>query len=232
MHKTAHRRPLNCDECATRPHCVLRHLGNDLPLIESDIRRSATRTGDVLAREGEVGSTVSILKIGTVFAYRRGLDGRARPIGIAPRGAAFGLFGVFGKPNQATAMAASAGRVCQIGVKALKHAAGRVPAFLDKLSEAAVENCGSVAAWSEAMRLPGLVNQLAYTIVLMSDSARSPVVELPTHAALAELLGSTRETVARGLALLESEGGIRRMERKQCEVYRKNLLARVSANAR
>jgi DNA-binding GntR family transcriptional regulator len=77
-----------------------------------------------------------------------------------------------------------------------------------------------------------VVNQLAYVVVLLADANRTPVVELPTHSALAELLGTTRETIARALGTLQSEGGIRRLERKHCEVYRRKLLDRVSRNTR
>ncbi|HEY0822203.1 MAG TPA: helix-turn-helix domain-containing protein, partial [Ramlibacter sp.] len=114
---------------------------------------------------------------------------------------------------------------------ALRELIGRDRDFADHLQKTAAESCRKMAAWSEAMRVRGVTNQLAYSLLLLAEVHSATVVELPTHVALAELLGTTRETVARGLAALEEEGGIRRSERKKCEVVRTRLLNRLSAQA-
>ena len=223
----------NCQGCAIRDVCVLGRLGNDEPaLVESHIRQRIFRRGDVLADEGKIATFVRIVKMGTVFGYRRGLDGRSRPIGVVSRGNGFGIFGVFDNPTQATGVALTAGRICEIPVVALRNRRACDSKMLVHLGQSAVQTCGAMATWSEAMRLPGVINQLAYVVVLLADANKTPVVELPPHSALAQLLGTTRETVARALGTLEIEGGIRRWERKRCEVYRRNLLARVSRSTR
>lgn len=226
-------RATQCADCATRGVCVLGRLPpDDLQLFSGIVSKRHMRPGERLTDEGRLSSSVLIVKMGNVFGYRRGLDGRDRPIGIAGRGALFGLFGYFDQPNQVTTIAASSGRVCEMPFPALRQAVERYPPLLGELVRLCASTAGAIASWSEAMRLPGVVNQLAYMVVLLSDAQRTPVVELPTHTALAELLGANRETVARALARLEQEGGIRRAERKKCEVRRQVLLARVSAQAR
>jgi CRP-like cAMP-binding protein len=221
-------KPEDCSDCATRSACLLGELsGDEMLAVRPFVRRRVFQRGDVLAEEGDRSDTVRIVKMGNVFGYRRGLDGKRRPIGIAGRGAVFGLFGYFQQPNQASGVGASAGRLCEVPHSTLRALAAQNPVFLEKLVSANTQACGSIAVWSEAMRVRGIVNQLAYAVVLLAEVQRSPVIELPTHTALAELLGATRETVARGLATLEREGGIRRVERKNCEVYRKTLLVRV-----
>jgi CRP-like cAMP-binding protein len=223
----------NCQSCAIRDVCVLGRLRNDEPaLLEPHIRQRTFHPGDVLADEGKVATFVRIVKLGTVFGYRRGLDGRSRPIGVVSRGNGFGVFGVFDNPTQATGVALTTARVCEIPVVALRERRACDSKMLVSLGRSAVETCGAMATWSEAMRLPGVVNQLAYVVVLLADANKTSVVELPTHSALAQLLGTTRETVARALATLETEGGIRRWERKRCEVHRRNLLARVARSTR
>lgn len=83
------------------------------------------------------------------------------------------------------------------------------------------------ASWSEVMRVRGVVNQLVYAVLLLSEAQGNTAVELPTHTALAELLGTTRETIVRALTKLESEGAIRRLERKKCQLFVEPLLARL-----
>lgn len=212
---------------------MLGRLGKeDFAVLEPHIRQRIFPRGDVLAEEGQIASFVRVVKMGTIFAYRRGLDGRSRPIGVVSRGNALGIFGVFGSPNQASGVPLTSVRICEIPVVALRNMGACDSKLLVHLGQSTVESYGALATWSEAMRLPGVINQLAYVVVLLAGANRTSVVELPTHSAMAELLGTTRETVARALATLESEGGIRRLERKRCEVYRGNLLARVSRSAR
>jgi len=71
----------------------------------------------------------------------------------------------------------------------------------------------------------------AAVLLLLGDASQAPVVQLPSHTALAELLGTRRESIARALRSLESEGGIRRHERKRCEVQRDRLLLRLTHGA-
>lgn len=218
----------DCSDCASRGSCLLGDLPPDeLLAMQPHVERRGFAPGELLTPEGQRASHVSIVKVGNVFGYRRGIDGKNRPIGIAGRGSAFGLFGYFGQPNQVSTLGVSFGRVCLIANSVLRRAAAGNAAFANELVATAVLVCGNIAAWSEAMRLRGLVNQLAYSVVLLSDAQRSAVIELPTHTALGELLGATRESIARALGVLERESGIRRLERKKCEVYRKALLSRI-----
>lgn len=225
-------RTVGCEECATRRQCV---LGSVTPQTQRWLQQRVTRRtvprGQNLCVEGERATTVHVIQVGTAIGYRRGLDGRSRPIGMAARGAGFGFFGVFDQPNLVDAVMASSGRVCSATVEDLREAGAADPAFSQALAAATVQSCGRIASWSEGMRMRGVVNQLAYLLLLLSQSQRQIVLELPTHVALAELLGTTRETIARGLTTLESEGSIQRLERKKCEIRRDSLLARVGANS-
>jgi CRP/FNR family transcriptional regulator, cyclic AMP receptor protein len=223
------RDPSDCSLCATRPSCVAARVpSSELPALQPLIRKSAVRRGHLLAQEGEVPATVRVLKVGSAFAYRLGLDGRSRPVGMMGRGGNFGVSGVYGQSTPVSAVAASATRVCEIPIAALRELTCRDREFADFLQKTAAESCGRMAAWSEAMRVRGITNQLAYALLLLSEAQSTSVIELPTHVALADLLATTRETVARGLSTLEEEGGIRRDRRKQCEVFRSTLLERLN----
>ena len=55
---------------------------------------------------------------------------------------------------------------------------------------------------------------------LYAREQRSQAIRLPSHVALAALLSTTRETIARSLRQLEAAGHILRHDRWHCEVVR------------
>jgi CRP/FNR family cyclic AMP-dependent transcriptional regulator len=223
----------HCQHCAIRQECVFGRLDDaERAFLEPQIRQRVFHRGDALVEEGKVASFVRIVKLGTAFAYRHGLDGRSRPIGVIGRGNAFGIFGVFDSPSQASVVALTTVRICEIPVVGLRNTSTCGSKLLVQMTRAVVETFAAITAWSEAMRLSGVINQLAYILVLLADANKASLVALPSHSALAELLGTRRESVARALGTLESEGGIHRHERKRCEVFRSKLLARLSQGTR
>jgi CRP-like cAMP-binding protein len=222
-------RPVNCQDCATRDACALNRLGKEeRERIEPQIRERILHRGDVLLEESKVANCVRFVKLGTVFGYRRGLDGRSRPIGVVSRGHALGIFGTFGMPSQATCIALTTVRVCEVPVADLRSMSRCGSDLHVQVGRCVMEMLAALTAWSEAMRVPGLANQLAYVLVLLGDATQASVVQLPSHADVAELLGARRESIARALRCLESEGGIRRHEHKRCELRREQLLERLS----
>lgn len=224
-------RSVDCEACAVRDTCTLNRLRQEeRARLEPQVRERVFHRGDVVLEEGEIASHVRVVKLGQVFGYRRGLDGRSRPIGVVSRGSALGIFGTFEMPSQASCVAFTTARVCEIPVAGLRDLSTCGSRLLGLISRCVSELFAALTAWSEAMRLPGTINQLAYVLVLLADAGKAPVVQLPSHAALAELLGARRETIARALRTLEAEGGIRRHERKRCDVHRDRLLARVSSS--
>lgn len=214
-----------CLDCATRSNCIVGTLApTALAAISPFIRESAFRKGAELSSQGEVATILKIIKVGTLFAYRTGKDGRRRPIGIAGRGAVFGMYGYFGQPNQVSEVAVSAGRVCELSILHLEEKTNWGRAFRAQLISYNILASGLTADWSAVMRLRTLVKQLAYTLLLLSEVQASPVVQLPNHTALAELLGTTRESIVRGLMTLENARCVVKLERKKCHVYGKRLL--------
>jgi len=222
-------RSVNCEECAIRDACSLNRLRQEERVrIEPQVRERVFHRGDVLLEEGKIADAVRFVKWGTVFGYRRGLDGRSRPIGAVNRGSALGIFGTFEMPSQATCVALTTVRVCEVPVGGLRGVAACGSSLLAQITRSVADIVAALSTWSEAMRLPGTNRQLAYVLVLLADASKASFVQLPSHKALAQLLGTRRETIARALSSLEREGCIRRHERKRCEVHREQLLARVS----
>lgn len=214
-----------CLDCATRSNCIVGTLApTALAAVSPLIRESAFRKGAELSSEGEVAAILKIVKVGTLFAYRTGKDGRRRPIEITGRGSVLGMYGCFGQPNQVSGVAVSAGRVCELSIRHLEEKINWGRAFRAQLISNNILASGLSADWSAVMRLRTLVKQLAYTLFLLSEVQASPVVQLPNHTALAELLGTTRESIVRGLMTLENARCVAKLERKKCHVYSKRLL--------
>lgn len=227
----SNRNSADCRGCATRSICFLGKLPRpDLDVLQLQIHKQNFHRNDVLCIEAEVASSLKIVKLGTVFGYRLGMDGHRRPIGIAGRGAVFGIFSFYGQPNQASAIAVSTGRICEIPVAVLKEHAAVSSVLREQLLLTVVRSYGAALTWSEAMRLRGVVNQLAYTVLLLGDAQNNTVIELPTHTALAALLGTTRETIVRALTALEVDGAVRRLERKKFELFEARLTERLGGN--
>lgn len=220
---------VNCQQCAVRGTCTLNRLRQQEPgHLEHSVRERIFHRGDVLLEEGRIADHVRFVKLGLVFGYRRGLDGRSRPIGVVRRGGPLGIFGTFDLASQASCVALTTVRICEVPVAAMRDVSRCGSSLLAEIGRSVSEVFASLGAWSEAMRLPGTINQLAYVLVLLADAEGTSALQLPSHAALADLLGTRRETIARGLRALESEGCIRRHERKRCDVHRDRLLTRLS----
>jgi CRP-like cAMP-binding protein len=218
-----------CQLCAVRSQCALGRIpARERQIIEPWIREQIFRPGDVLTREGDRSGVVRFVKIGTVFGYRLGLDGESRPIGVVRRGSALGVFGIFDQPNPATCTAVSTVRACELPMVALRASTTCQPQLLAHATQSMADNFAMAAAWSEAMRLPGAINRLAYVLLLLAEAHKPSPVELPSHSKMAELLATRRETVARALRTLENEGGLRRLTPRRCEVSRGRLLALLS----
>jgi DNA-binding MarR family transcriptional regulator len=107
----------------------------------------------------------------------------------------------------------------------------RLQSLHSELLEHAILGYRRMAAWSESMRVPGVRNQLGYLVLMLSQLQSVKVIELPNQTALAELLGTTRETVGRALAVLEDRGAIRRLARKKFEVFRNVLVKQLTRRA-
>jgi CRP-like cAMP-binding protein len=215
--------PPDCDFCARRNECLIVRLRDrKVPLL---VRQRNFKAGDRLLVEGEFASSVSVVKLGNVIVYRMGLDGCARPIALnGPP--TVGVHGFLGQRNQVSVASVSAGRLCEVSMDDLKPYSLR-----GEFTDLAMVGFRKIAAWSELMRLPGVVKQLSYMLLLLSSMQSAKVIELPNQSVLAELLGTTRETAGRALAVLKKEGGIRRLERKKFEVFGGVLMKQLSRRA-
>jgi CRP-like cAMP-binding protein len=202
-------------------HCLI----GQLPRVRQErldpcISEVEFRKGDVLQAEGIDTDVVRIIKLGTVMLSRQGPDGVARPVAIVGRGELLGQWRLLDQPTQVGAVALSIGRVCELPVEALRGPLLQDPQFRAVLHGGMAQSFARLADWSQLMRLRGLPRQLVAALLLLGEAQGTSAVRLPSHVALATLLNTTRESVARTLRQLELAGHLRRIDRWHAELGR------------
>ncbi|MDZ4294971.1 MAG: hypothetical protein A3B67_15070 [Burkholderiales bacterium RIFCSPHIGHO2_02_FULL_66_10] len=205
--------------CATRSVCIMNGLGESTAQALAGVIHERTfRKSDVVQVEGEMADQITIVKLGTVKATRRGVDAIERPVALCGRGQLIGAFGLFGQRNQVGAEALSAGRLCMIDIADLYRLGVIDRVFLGCVYNMISTSVGHLADWAHVMRVKGIQQQLLGALRLMSNDHSNRLIRLPSHVALAELLSTTRESVARNLRLLEQQGLLNRRDRWHCQL--------------
>ena len=107
------------------------------------------------------------------------------------------LVQLLGQRNQVGGKALSAGRLCVIDIAALYRLGVFDRVFLGCVYTMISTSFGHLADWAHVMRVKGIQQQLLGALQLMSKDQSNQLTRLPSHVALAELLSTTRESVAR-----------------------------------
>ncbi len=187
-------------------------------LLTPCVAESHFGKGDLLMPEGQVAQQISIIKIGAVMGSRQGEDGQAHPVALLGRGKTLGEYALYGHREQISAIALSAGRICRLDVPDFYRLGVVDRRFHACVQARIVRSLGQLADWSRVMRIKGLQQKLLAALRLYATEQRSRVIRLPSHVALASLLSTTRETIARSLRQLEAAGHILRHDRWHCEI--------------
>lgn len=208
-----------CQVCATRSVCIMSCVGETTAqTLAGVIHERSFRKSDMVQVEGEVADYIAIVKLGTVIAMRRGVDAIERPVALFGRGQLIGAYGLLGQRNQVGGKALSAGRLCVIDIAVLYRLGVFDRVFLGCVYTMISTSFGHLADWAHVMRVKGIQQQLLGALQLMSKDQSNQLTRLPSHVALAELLSTTRESVARNLRQLEKEGLLIRRDRWHCQL--------------
>lgn len=210
---------VRCAVCAARSSCLLGQLPwpsqTQLAAVNQEL---VFKKGQQLQTEGVVAKSIRIIKLGTVMATRRGPDGTSRPVALIGRGYVLGQYSVFGRETQLGAVALSTGRLCEVRLTDLRRLQALDHPFMDALHQVMTSAFGRLADWAQIMRMRGLPRQLVATLLLLGAEQGNRVIRLPSHVALAALLSTSRESIARTLSHLEAAGHLRRIDRWHCEL--------------
>ena len=213
-----------CPDCACRQQCLLGR--------QSDAVREAWapflterrfRKGEVLQRQGDGHVQLQVVKVGTLIVQREGGDGVDRPVGMAGCGQALGTPALLHRPAELTCVAVMPGRVCEVDAAAVSRHGLMTTEFLMELAHEQMRAHTRLADWARIMHVRGVTGQLAGALLQLADIQRSTLVRLPSHTVLASLLATTRETIARALAVLAQQQGVVRHDRWHCAIQRDAL---------
>ena len=187
--------------------------------------------GDMLLRQGETASFFRIVKVGTTTLLRSAEDGVERPVGMCGHGQTLGSTVLLGQPATFSCLALSPVRVCEVPIAPLLHSGLVDQAFLWELAVSYAQTNAHLADWARIVRIRTVAGQVAGTLLQLAALLRSTLVRLPSQSALAALLATTRETIARTLRQLEQQACLVRRDRWHCEIERDALLALASSGS-
>lgn len=201
-----------CLHCASRPMCVVGKLSPpERERLAPFILERAFRKGDVLQEQQRMSEQLRIVKIGTMLLMRRGISGQRSVIAVSGRGQTLGALALLGECEILDCHSASAGRMCEIGLDAVRRQGLADGRFLLALASLEVAALARMADWAQLVHLRSMHGRLLAALRLLAMAQGSRCVRIPSRAVLAELLSTTRETVTRSLgALVQARDLVRR----------------------
>lgn len=214
-----------CPDCACQQQCL---LGRQDEAVRGAwapfITERRFRKGEVLQRQGDAEAPLQLVKVGTLILQRQAEDGVDRPVGMAGCGQALGVPALLAHPAELGCVAVMPGRVCEVDAGAVARRGLLTAEFLTELAREQMQAHARLADWARIMHVRGVTGQLAGALLQLADIQRSTLVRLPSHTVLASLLATTRETIARALAVLAQQQGIVRHDRWHCAIRREALV--------
>jgi CRP/FNR family transcriptional regulator, cyclic AMP receptor protein len=165
------------------------------------------RAGEALFREGDPGDTCYVLQSGVVRIVRTHSDGRQVVLALRRPPEMLGELAMFGSaPRSASAEAVEATTALAILAPDMRRLLMARPtiamAMLEELADR-VRSASDQVSQRSFRNVPGRIAEALLEQV--GDAEGDTVVEL-THAALADMAGTSRETVSRFLSQLEKAG--------------------------
>src|SRR5436190_3532149 len=165
------------------------------------------RAGEALFREGDPGDTCYVLSSGSVRVTRTHSDGRTVVLAHLRPPALLGEMAMFGSaPRSATGEAVEDTSALAIVAGDMRRLLMSRPvlamAMLDDMAER-VRRADDAVSQRSFRNVPGRIAEALLSQI--GEDGDGAVVEL-THAALADMAGTSRETVSRFLAQLEKAG--------------------------
>lgn len=206
------------------------HIFADLTDRESDavldlMHQKAIPRGTTVFHQNDSGGGLYLILSGSVKIWRTGRDGRDVTVAVLGEGNFFGEMSLIdGQPRSASASATQSTRLLVLdrehferSVLAHPRIVAKLLRELSKRLRAADQTIENLALGSVRDRLIHLLGHLGRRQPLRGGEGA--IERAPTHQDLAEMVGSSRETVTRMLAAMEQEGLIA-VERKRITLTR------------
>ncbi len=194
----------------------------ELAAVQAITSRREYRKGQIIFTEGEASRGFCVLIAGTVKIYRLGPDGRERIIHVVAAGDAFAEAAMFMEAYPATAEALSATTVLWIEKNGFKQLLARDGKLSFKIMGALVQWLNHLRNALTDLTLKEVPARFASYVLSLPAQAGEPIRINVSKTTLAQILGTTKETLSRLLA---------RLSRHRVLTYRGDLI-RISNRAR
>lgn len=185
-----------------------------LDLVQDVMRTRRYGTGDVLFREFDPSDAVYVMRSGVVKLSKVDLAGHEKTLTLLRPPSVFGEMGVIGDyPRSASAIAAGPVEVSLIFSDDFERLMTQFPTLALNVNRMLADRLRSMDVESQILSYQDAQGRVAYVLLrLVRDGIASerdgvPLVRL-THQELANLAGTSRETVTRALKTLDHEGVI------------------------
>ncbi|MEZ5702789.1 MAG: Crp/Fnr family transcriptional regulator [Burkholderiaceae bacterium] len=203
-----------CELCATRERCLFYSL--PIPssnLLKSKVTERTVDVGETIEVQGNRVTKIGVIKMGLMKGMRTNRQNGSNAIVLLGRGRLIGLPGAFHLPSQLTFVATLPSRLCELDLTLLNEYAARHSAVQDSLLHHAGIRMGCIMEWSSVLREESHLERLCNALQLIAIEEGNSAFRIPSHADLANLLGSRRETIARSMATLIRRGRFRKVGR-------------------
>lgn len=187
--------------------------GRELDLVDQLSAMSSCEHGKVFYSPDDIAGTVYMLKEGRVRLFRQSPDGKKLTVAVLDRGAVFGENALLGQSFTGVyAEAAEPSLVCVMTSDRLRELIALVPRVALNLLEIvgqrlvrSQELAEEIAYWSVRRRLARLILDLDERYGHPTLDGGRVVNKVFTQNDLAEMVGSTRETIAELMSQLKKQ---------------------------
>lgn len=207
-----------CAGCIVRTRCVFHADPAVFRQVQPGIVEHRFTAGESMLVQDAQCETLSVVKVGSILIQRRGLDALPQPIALLPPGIVLGVMGMQGKRNAVSAVAAGPARACLVPLHAMRARLAESPVLQARLYALMGEGLEQLASWSSVIGQRTILDKVAAALLLLSDLSGSNRVSIPSHAQLARILGTTRESVARSISALQQQGLIQSTSRSRLDL--------------
>lgn len=204
----------HCDHCSTRSRCVFYSLtASQAGQMRPCIRERTVAVGELVQRQGSVGSSVMVVKVGLFKGLRAAPGQEQKAIAILGKGRLLGFNNLYRQPAPLTLVAMTPARICEADVDAVHGLAMVHQQFRQRVYQAVGSYIDCVADWSRILREDSYLRKLCQALHLIANEEGCSAFRIPSHIELANVLGSRRETIARHIGLLIDRGMFRKVDR-------------------
>lgn len=174
------------------------------PLLQALAQRGEVRRyrrGTLLIQEGDQGDTLFIILAGRLRAFATGDKGRELTYGSYGPGEYLGEMSLDGGPRSASVITQEPSTCAVVARRTLEAFVAEHPAFAFELLEKLIRRARAATHSARQMALNDVYGRLK---ALLEDPGAA--ADCPTHQALAQALGCSREMVSRLMKDLERGG--------------------------